>query len=73
MCLKKLYPASHDLLRSPLWCLPAVFALWLIPVVGYGAAPAAGAEPLPSSWLAALRLSLILHRSLAALAAQHQG
>jgi signal transduction histidine kinase len=60
MCLKKLYPASHDLLRSPLWCLPAVFALWLIPVVGYGAAAATDAEPLPE--LASLSLKQLEDR-----------
>ncbi|MDG1358528.1 MAG: histidine kinase [Akkermansiaceae bacterium] len=60
MCLKKFYPASHDLLRSPLWCLLAVFALWLTPVVGIGAAPAAGAEPLPE--LASLSLKQLEDR-----------
>ncbi len=46
MCLKKFYPAFHDLLRSPLWRLLAMFALWLTPVVGYGAAATTDAEPL---------------------------
>ena len=64
MCLKKFYPAPHDLLRCPLWCplwcLLAVFALWLIPVVGVGAAPVAGAEPLPE--LASLSLKQLEDR-----------
>lgn len=60
MCLKKFDPASHDLLRSPLWCPLAVFALWLMPVVAVGAAPAAGAKPLPE--LASLSLKQLEDR-----------
>lgn len=47
MCLKKFYPAPHYLLRCPLWCLLAMLVLWLMPVVGYGAAATTDAEPLP--------------------------
>ena len=60
MCLKKFYPAPHDLLRCPLWCLLAVFALWLIPVVGFGAAATTDAEPLPE--LASLSLKQLEDR-----------
>ena len=60
MCLKKFYPAPHDLLRSPLWCLLAVFALWLIPVVGFGAAATTDAAPLTE--LASLSLKQLEDR-----------
>ena len=56
MCLKKFYPAPHDLLRG----LLAVFALWLIPVVGFGAAATTDAEPLPE--LASLSLKQLEDR-----------
>ena len=60
MCLKKFYPASHDLLRSTLWSLLAVFALWLMPVVGVGAAATTDAAPLTE--LASLSLKQLEDR-----------
>jgi len=60
MCLKKFYPAPHDLLRCPLWCPLAVFTLWLMPVVGFGAAATTDAEPLPE--LASLSLKQLEDR-----------
>ena len=60
MCLKKFYPAPHDLLRCLLRGLLAVFALWLIPVVGVGAAATTDAEPLPE--LASLSLKQLEDR-----------
>ena len=56
MCLKKFYPAPHDLLRG----LLAVFALWLIPVVGFGAAATTDAAPLTE--LASLSLKQLEDR-----------